>query len=414
MMLEPQNHAGLFDVIEAAIRIGGPTLNSPLLSDIPLTLGSISVALGPLASIALSAASIVAKHKPNVRSTSIDELLPEGTIQRAIIGEVAFGIFVEIGEDYLQESGFFQNMKDTVQSLAPIVSRLFPHLVGVLLEPALRISMEKSREKDFTSTNMSKASLQTTDMQYSSRPSRNDVRGSRRDSGVDPMMEKFIQALLQPSLDLQYHYGDFSTRNTSSSLETYIITGLRRSRPLLSNITQSLVQLNMTTPEVGTTTYGYSTSLMNALSGAFQRAVAGEAALQAMVKLPRADLEEQREMPDGSTQSWCDAMRKAIRELSPQVMTTAPGVVQAVESIFKPLLKSVPDVSQPIMSPSRPYTPRPVSSASRPAPNSSQCSPSRPVIRKKKSIRSISAGGIVPLDGEPAPPLPTYGMVNGL
>ena len=399
----------LFDVIEAAIRVGGPTTSNPLQLDMPLAFGSIGVALGPLANVALSAAGMASMPDPRVKSILIDELFSEGSIQRAILSEAAFGVFVEIDEDYLRESGFFQNMKDVVLSLTPVVKKLAPHLVGVLLEPALRISIETLQKKDVASTYPGEANFQTAKWHIPKVLPDDSVRRFGNDSGV----ERFIQALLQASLHPQYPYREFPNRTESSEVGEFITAGLRQSRPLLRNTAQSLERLEMAIHEVATTAHEYSASLISSFSGVFQRAVAGEAALQAMMKLPWADLEEQREMPDGSTQSWYEAMNKITQELTPQIMVTAPSVIKAAKAVVETLLKAS-DISPPRRSPPRPYTPQPVSSSLRSTPTSHVCSPSRPTIRKKKSIRSISSGGIVPLDGEPAPPLPTYGLVNRL
>ncbi|MCJ1233623.1 hypothetical protein MMC14_001581 [Varicellaria rhodocarpa] len=414
-MLKPRNNrsVALFDVIEAAVRIGGPTVDNPLQSNLPLAFGPIGVALGPLASVALSTAGTVASHDPKLGSTSVDELLTEGTIQRAILAEAAFGVFVEIDEDYLQESGFFQNMKDTVLSLTPFAKELAPHLISSLLEPALRISMENLRKKDFTSTYTAEDFMKM-DSQMIAVLHDNEAKAFSKESSMNPMIEDFIRALLQPTFVPRYPHRDFPNSIESSQLEDVVKAGLQRSRPLLSNTAQGQVRLEMAIHDIDIRTYEHSTSIMTAFSGVFQRAIVAEAALQAMMKLSPTDFEEQHGMPDGSTESWCNAMRKTIEQLSPQIMMSAPAVVKAVKPIVKILLKRVPDISQSKISPPRPYTPRSISSSTRPAPSSSVCSPSRPTLRKKKSIRSISAGGIVPLDGEPAPPLPTYGLSNGL
>ena len=414
-MLEPRNNrsVALFDVIEAAVRIGGPTVGNPLQSNLPLTFGPIGVALGPLASVALSTASTVTSNDSNLESTSLVEFLPEGTVQRAILAEAAFGVFVEIGENYLQESGFFQNMKDTVLSLAPLVKELAPHLINSLLEPALRISMENLRKKDVASTYM-RGDFMTMDSQMIAFLLANEAKAFSKESSRNPMIEDFIQTLLRPTFVPRYLSRDYSNSIESSQLTNVVTAGLRQSRPLLSNATQGLVRLQMAVRDINIETYEHSTSIMTAFSGVFQRAVAAEAALQAIMKLPRTDFEEQHEMPDGSMESWCDAMRKTVEQLSPQIISTAPAVITAVKPIVKILLKRVPDNPQPKISPPRPYTPRSISSSTRLAPSSSVCSPTRPTIRKKKSIRSISSGGIVPFDGEPAPPLPTYDLANGL
>ena len=109
-------------------------------SAIPAGLGLIGG--GPIGALAGFAASAIAAESAGAESSSDGSIIPEGSLERAILAEAALGA-LQSGDLHpdLEES-IFRDMRDAVISALPTVRKAAPRVMGAMMEPALRIALD--------------------------------------------------------------------------------------------------------------------------------------------------------------------------------------------------------------------------------------------------------------------------------
>ena len=109
-------------------------------SALPTGLGIIGGPIGALAGFALNAASVVTTM--TAESAMDEPAIHEGSMERAILAEATLSALqsAELPPD--MEESIFSDMKDTVMRALPVIRKAAPHVMGAMMEPALKIALD--------------------------------------------------------------------------------------------------------------------------------------------------------------------------------------------------------------------------------------------------------------------------------
>lgn len=106
----------------------------------PLALGPVEAPIGALAGITLSLAG---KHaESSTECLRGGDRGTDGTVEKVILGEAALSAVMTMKRVKLEQEGNLQGMAQTVKKLSPIVKQVAPHIMGAVMEPALRIALD--------------------------------------------------------------------------------------------------------------------------------------------------------------------------------------------------------------------------------------------------------------------------------
>ena len=133
---------GLFmDVLRKAASVGAPLLGKALNTALPIALGPIGGPVGALAGFALNAAGRLAESA-DAEALSDGPMNQEGSLERAIMAEAALSTLQSMQLPIELEEGIFTDMKSVVMGALPAVRKAAPHVMGAMMEPALRIALD--------------------------------------------------------------------------------------------------------------------------------------------------------------------------------------------------------------------------------------------------------------------------------
>ena len=135
-----ESEEGFFDFMKSAVRVGAPLVGGVLQKGLPLVLGPLGGPIGALAGVALNAAGKLAESTDAESGFDIQSV-QEGTLERAILAEAAFSAVQEMELHPEDEESIFSDMKDYIMKVAPTIQKVAPHVMGAMMEPALRIAM---------------------------------------------------------------------------------------------------------------------------------------------------------------------------------------------------------------------------------------------------------------------------------
>lgn len=133
---------GFIDVLRKAASIGAPLLGKVLNTALPIALGPIGGPVGALAGFALNAAGKLAAESASAESITDVSSVQEGSMERAILAEAALSTIQSMELDPELEESIFSDMKDMVMKALPVVRKAAPHVMGAMMEPALRIALD--------------------------------------------------------------------------------------------------------------------------------------------------------------------------------------------------------------------------------------------------------------------------------
>ena len=314
---------GFLDIMKSALRVGAPLLGGALKTGLPLALGPLGAPIGALAGLALNAAGKLAE------STDAESFDPseaqEGTMERAILAEAALTAMQKMDLHPDDQESIFSDMKDYVMKAAPTVKKVAPRVMGAMMEPALRIalnSLHNYNEQGHSGTEAFE--------DQSSEPFRLNVTYSNAiDQRGDRNAEAFLHGLQKSMKQGQEAFDGESEEGFMDFLSAGVrmagrgaIAGARFGLPILAKMV------------------GDSAESIEAESGApsalsssdlAKRALVGEAALQALMKLPPQKLEEE---------GFFDVISSVVKNIAPIVVKVAPTVISNLSPTIGGIIKA--------------------------------------------------------------------------
>ena len=296
-------------------------------------IGSFGGPLGALASVAINAASKLAEST-NAESTLDPSTLHEGIVERAILAEAALTAVQQMTLHPDEEEGIFSDMKDFIVKAAPTVRQVAPKVLGAMMEPALRMAMnslhsynQRNQQAQGTEGFLDATAprLVLPPVHYSAQI---EQRGDRN-------TEAFVQGLQNALQTGQESYGDESeegffdiikagARLAGQGLSFAVKTGL----PILVQHLGGAESLDAESYEAESSATMPDTLSKDALA---KRAIAGEAALQALMKLEPHRLEEE---------GFFDFIANAVEAVAPTVLKIAPAVISNISPTIGGIIKA--------------------------------------------------------------------------
>ena len=319
------------DLMKGALSIGVPLIGGPL---------------GALAGFVLNAAGGLAESS---RAESGFEManLQEGTMERAILAEAALSAVQDpnLSEDF-QES-IFSDMKDFIVQAAPTVRKVAPHVLGAMMEPALRMALEHLQNYN--------QGAQGTEgyLDASQGPFRIGIAySSAVNKRADVNTESFINSLQNALSSDQKSYDDES----AESFISIITAGARLAGKGLAFAAKNglpiLAQLLTNSGAEALIDTASPSSSGLSKDNLAKRAIAGEAALQAILRVPADQLEE-----EGIFTTIADIVKK----VAPVAMKLAPGIISSLPGVIGSIFgaqESVVATPRPRLQPAPNLTPK--------------------------------------------------------
>ena len=320
---------GFFDVLRTVAQIGPAAL--PIASSLlggPLG-GAIGTAAGAILSSVAGAESFAASssHGPEGQVNG-DSLVP-GAAERAVLAEAALQTVLSLeGSPELEQ--ILGHMRSNWESNSPNVDAIASRFQPQLMECALDIMVKKWDYLAAHGTNQQEATIM---LERRSLLGTSEPEGStgRNKEGGD-----FLEGLLAPTLPISGQEGMFD------ALGPLLRKAVSYAKPIVSKVAK-----------VALTEYGGK--LINKLVGSdqsrdqeslpttkgvhneaakivFKRALMADAALQALMSCPRADLENLKPKPsssDGDKQEGVfDFIKTAVQKIAPSVLDTAKSAAK--------------------------------------------------------------------------------------
>lgn len=295
---------GLFDTIRGALQIvGGPV-------------GAVSGAtLNAVAPILESA------NSQDYSASSAQE----GAMERAILAESALLPIQKMDMHPDDRENFFSDMKSHILEAAPAIKRAAPYVMSAITEPVLRIALELLHNHN----QQGSGGRQSSEKLGNQSVGLNANYSNKIDQPGDRDTEAFIQSLHNAMQHGQEELND----ETEEGLFDIITVGLRfASKGVIAGAHTGvpiLVQKLGDSSE--SMKLGSTTPIALSSINLAKRALVGEAALQALQKLPRHRLEEE---------GFMDAIVHAIREIAPVVVKVGPTILHNVSQTVKSLFKA--------------------------------------------------------------------------
>lgn len=326
---EPGEAEDFLDIIKSVNRGVLPFAGDVLKTGAPL-LGPIGAVVGPLAGIALNEAANIAQTTfvsatENVVDT-VSASDKQAAIHRAILGEAALQAISRLPEGAWRDSGALKIMHTVYSANEETVQKLTPHISKALLEPTLRISMKELQKAHNPGRPRAPQAKK-----WATIPGAHSVLA---DPEPEDEASEFIRKM--EAVDAEVVDEAFSSRGLLDVLKN----GLRFAAPYLTEpARKGLNKLDVVVAKSGA-----ESELLDAPDTILEllpkRALLGEAALQALIKLPKEHLEKSYPKPgsDTETEGLFHVFTTVIQKIGPQVLDAAPIVLKQVTPIITNLL----------------------------------------------------------------------------
>lgn len=298
-----------FEILKVGIKLSAPTLSNILEVHSPIVLGSVGSAVGALAGAVLVAAGKFSSFSSSLVHDFRQGLPYDGIVERAILGEAAFSVVMSMKRRRLEEEGIFANMAAVVKQLSPATKRVAPYIMDTLTAPALRIALDALHNRaDNSAARYSSASSQGTPFAQSFTPSGTTLDGDA---------ETFVKRLSAHSVD------------HDDSIDRIIQIGFREAGPVLTAVaSEGLQYLASSLPEFAVSGGNGAASHNPYIDGLPERAMLGEAALQALMKVPKNRLDE----------GTFDIMARSVARIGNAVLRSAPGLIEDIGFLTKAII----------------------------------------------------------------------------
>ena len=321
---------GFIDVLKTAASVGAPMLGKALNFALPMALGPIGAPIGALAGFALNAAGNLAASK--AESALDSPILHEGSMERAILAEAALMAIQSTEMSQHVEESIFTDMKDSVMKVLPTIRKAAPHVMGAMMEPALRMALDSLQQ--YNTKIASSAESFTGSSADQIRPT--FLYSPAIDEPADHRAEAFlayVHAAMSRNLQESAIDGD-SEEAWTDILKAGVrfagqgvLAAAKHGLPILVQALGSRTESSLEDPTIpGGTNQGLSADALA------QQAVVAEAALQAVMKLPPEQLQEE---------GFFDFLGAAVKTIAPIAMKVAPAVASAIHPVAGGIVSSL-------------------------------------------------------------------------
>ena len=302
-------------------------------SALPTGLGIVGGPIGALAGFALNAASNLTAESVAAESALDESTINEGSIERAILAEATLSALQSAELPPGLEESIFDDIKDTVMKALPVIRKAAPHVMGAMMEPALKIALDSLHNYSQRSAAGAESFEATT-----SEPFRPTVLYSPDiDKRADHQTEAFLdhlQASLRQNLQESATDGD-----SEEGFMDVITAGARfAGKGVLAAVKHGLpILVNVMKQSGGAESFedeprsGPAARLL-AADPLAQRALVADAALKVVMSVPPEQLQEA---------GLFDFIGDAIKTIAPIAMNVAPVVAGAINPTIGKIVKSV-------------------------------------------------------------------------
>lgn len=304
-----------FEILKLGIRLSDPVLNDILHVYSPIVLGLIGSPLGALAGAVLaSAGKFAATHSAPIHD--FRQGLPyDGVLERAILGEAAFTVVMSMKRRKLEELGIFADMAEVVHKMASITEQIAPFIMHILTAPALRVALHALNDD----SGYSRSGPEVTESGHENPFAQRYTPSARP---LEPDVDTFLKRLLAHCLN------DEESQDSFGNINRIIQVGFREAGPVLTTTArEGLEYLTSTLPDSGVLGPGIP-SRKPYIIGLPERAMLGEAALQALINVPKHLLHER----------VFDIMAQTIDSIGGIVLQLAPGLIEDVGFSIKAMV----------------------------------------------------------------------------
>lgn len=300
---------------------------------LPPGLGIVGGPIGALAGFALNAASNLTAETTSAESAMDGSTIHEGSMERAILAEATLTALqsAELPPDL--EEGIFSDMKDAVMKALPVIRKAAPHVMGAMMEPALKIALNSLHNYNQKATGGAESFEANTSEPF--RPS--VVYSSAIDQPADHQAEAFLdhlQASLQQNLqesamDDDSEEGFFDIIKAGARLAGKgVLAAVKHGLPILADAMQESGDAEFFEDQSSS---GPTAHLL-AAGPLAQRALVADAALKAVMRVPPEQLQEE---------GFFDFIGNAIKNIAPIAMKVAPAVIGAINPTVGKIVKNV-------------------------------------------------------------------------
>ena len=303
-------------------------------SALPTGLGLIGGGpIGALAGFALNAASKIITETTDEESAIDAPWVPDFAMERAILAEATLSALqsAELHPD-LEES-IFSDIKDTVLKALPVIRKAAPHVMGAMMEPALKIALDSLH--NYNQKVSSGAESYEVGSPEPFRP--NVLYSSAIDQPADRQAEAFLGQLhAAMRRNLQESAMDSDSEASFIDLLTVgcryagkgVLAAAKHGLPILVDALQQAGSAESIEDQPSS---GPSAHLL-AADPLAQRALVADAALQAVTKLPPQQLQEE---------GFFDFIGDALKTIAPIAMKVAPVVAGAIHPAIGKVVSAV-------------------------------------------------------------------------
>ncbi|KAI4190981.1 MAG: hypothetical protein L6R41_000431 [Letrouitia leprolyta] len=292
-------------------------------SAVPAGLGLIGGGpIGALAGFALNAASSLVTETTTAESTVDSQSMHEGSMERAILAEAALQALQAAKLNPDLEEGIFDDIKDTVMKALPVIRKTAPRVMGAMMEPALKIALDS-----LSKYNQKVASGAESFEDDSVEPFRPTTRyTSAIDQAADRQVEAFLgplqQALQQniqeSGMDDESEEGFIDIIKAGARLAGKGVTAAaKHGLPILMDLLKQTGSAEAFEDE----STSVSNSQLLAADPLAMRALVADAALQAVMRVPAQQLQEE---------GIFDFIGDAVKKIAPIAISFAPTVAKAI------------------------------------------------------------------------------------
>ena len=318
--LSESEEEGFMDCLRKAASIGAPFLGKVLNTALPMALGPIGGPVGALAGFALNAAGKLAESA-DAESATDGQDLHEGSMERAIMAEAALSTIQSMELHPELEESIFSDMKETVMKALPVIRKAAPHVMGAMMEPALRIALDSLHKHN------QKAGAGAESFEGSGpKPFRPTLAYS---GAIDQPADRHAEAFLDYLHTAMNQSAQESTMDGESeeAFMDIIKAGIRFAGKGVLTVAQHGLPIlvdalaNQHGAEAFEADSSSTTSQAFSADALANRALVAEAALQAVMKLPPQQLQEE---------GFFDFISDAVKTIAPIAMKMAPVVAGAI------------------------------------------------------------------------------------
>ena len=303
-----------FEILKVGIRLSDPVLDNILDIHLPMVLGPVGSPVGALAGVILSAAGKFTTHSSSPVHNFRQGLPYDGIVERAILGEAAFSVVMSMKRRNLEKLGIFSSMAKIVKEIAPATKQIAPYIMHILTAPALRIALHGLQQK-------AGISERTVGFAISARTPFAE-RFTPSSDTLDWETEIFLQRLSAHCITPN------GSQDYSSGIDRILQIGFHKAGPVLTSVgLKGLGYLSSVLP-AHASGYNGTPSHHPFIEGLPERGMLGEAALQALIKVPKEQLDD----------SAFDTMAKSVARIGQVVLEISHGLVEDVGFAVKGIL----------------------------------------------------------------------------